>query len=147
MGRVSNYRSFEACDLVKQYGSQKYITDSLLNQVGCRGGVRSDHLVSCPLSLPWEHLAPAAGCHLPPAVERKGISLPWDQLPLQPALQESEEATLRVEASLLVSICTSALNTFLLLQWKCDLDLLSAVFLKQGMSNPFNLIPLLPSYH
>ena len=78
-------------------------------QVGCRGGggSRSDHLVSSPLSLPWEHLAPAA-FQPPPAPERKGISLPWDQ----PALQEPEEGTLRVEASLLVSISISALDPF-----------------------------------
>ena len=83
-------------------------------QVGCRGGggLKSDHLVSSPLSLPWEHLAPAA-FQPPPAPERKGISLPWDQ----PALQEAEEGTLRVEASLLVSIehhhfCARSISLF-----------------------------------
>lgn len=75
--------------------------------VGCRGGGGggggSDHLVSSPLSLPWEHLPPPAPSHLPPPAERKGISLPWEHLALQPCLQEPEEGTLRVEASLLVS--------------------------------------------
>ena len=84
--------------------------------MGCRGGGGggggSDHLVSSPLSLPWEHLPPPAPSHLPTPAERKGISLPWEHLALQPCLQDPEEGTLRVEASLLVTIFPLELNPF-----------------------------------
>ena len=71
-------------------------------QVGCRGGggAVSDQLVSSPLALPWDHLAPGTCNHLPPQQKN---SAPWDHPPPHSALQETGLSTLRVEASLLVT--------------------------------------------